>query len=130
MSDDGRREAVVDELRRREPLFHRREFVHSAESFDACVADDFWEVGASGARYDLATVRRGILANLTAAQDACDAEAWQVTEFDVRPLGADTYLATYRLDQAGRLSRRSTLWRRDGERWVVVYHQGTLIERA
>jgi hypothetical protein len=25
------------------------------------------------------------------------------------------------------VSRRSTIWRRDGEDWVIVFHQGTLV---
>ncbi len=41
-------DAILELLTAREPLFHHRELVHSAETFDLEVADDFWEVGASG----------------------------------------------------------------------------------
>lgn len=117
------------ELLAREPLFHRREFIFSAESFDACTAADFWEVGASGACYTRDDVRSTILDRLaTQPQDLMDTQGWQVTDFDVRRLSDDIYLATYQLDQVGRLSRRSTLWRREQGDWVLLYHQGTLIE--
>src|SRR3954469_16634722 len=44
--------AVLDELVAREPLFHRTERGTSRAAFEAMTADDFWELGASGARYD------------------------------------------------------------------------------
>jgi hypothetical protein len=37
---------------------------------------------------------------------------------------------TYRLSQAERVSRRSTVWRRLNGRWQILYHQGTLISPA
>ncbi len=43
----------------------------------------------------------------------------------VRQLGADTWLLTYLLDFAGRVTRRATVWERSAGRWRVVYHQGT-----
>lgn len=52
---------VLAELMAREPLFHHREIVHSAETFDAETADDFWEVGASGQVYSRDDVRSVIL---------------------------------------------------------------------
>ncbi len=33
---------------------------------------------------------------------------------------------TYLLDQAGRISRRSTVWTRTADGWAAHYHQGTL----
>ena len=49
-----------------------------------------------------------------------------VDQFKARPLGNDVWLATYRLIQDERETRRLTVWRREGERWVALYHQGTL----
>ena len=37
---------VLDELRAREPLFHRRELGTTRSHFEAMTTDDFWEVGA------------------------------------------------------------------------------------
>jgi len=42
---------VASQLRAREPLCRSKEFVDSAESFDACVAEEFLEIGASGSVY-------------------------------------------------------------------------------
>jgi hypothetical protein len=47
---------VRDELRAREPLFHRRELGTTRSHFEAMTTEDFWEVGASGRAYSRAYV--------------------------------------------------------------------------
>ncbi len=42
---------VLDELRPREPIFHRPELGVSVEDLERQVAPDLWEMGASGRRY-------------------------------------------------------------------------------
>jgi hypothetical protein len=37
---------------------------------------------------------------------------------------------TYTLHQGARITRRSTIWRRTGEGWKIVYHQGTMVEES
>jgi hypothetical protein len=118
---------VLEQIRAREPLFHRRELVHSAATFDRETSDDFWEVGASGRVHPRDVVRAVVLRRL-AEQDDDDlvSEAWRTEEHRVRPLGEDTYLFTYVLHGQGRVTRRSTVWRHDAERgWHALYHQGT-----
>jgi hypothetical protein len=44
-----------------------------------------------------------------------------------RRLGSNAYAPTYRLHQAGRLTRRPTLRRRDPDGWKVLYHEGPII---
>ncbi len=53
-------------------------------------------------------------------------DAWEVSDFDCRELGAQTYLVTYTLAQGERRSRRATLWERAAGDWRAIYHQGTL----
>ena len=42
---------ILAELSSREPIFHRPEYGTTRADFEKMMADDFWEVGASGARY-------------------------------------------------------------------------------
>jgi len=116
---------VLDELRRREPIFHNLEFGSTTAEFEHSTAPDYWEVGASGRRYS----RDFILRELTRSVPYVDAAAagWQTSEFGLRRLGPDTYLLTYTLDQSGRRTRRSTIWRRSEDGWQILYHQGTII---
>jgi hypothetical protein len=116
---------ILDELRRREPIFHNPEFGSTTVEFERSTAPDYWEVGASGRRYS----RVFILHKLTKSVPYVDAAAagWQTSEFGLRRLGPETYLLTYTLDQAGRRTRRSTIWQRAEEGWRILYHQGTVI---
>ncbi len=100
------------------------EYGATYSDFDRMMAEDFWEVGASGKRYSRALV----LATLAKRLPLSDTEHWVVTDFVCRHISGDTYLVTYRLEQdGGRLSRRSTLWQRAEGDWKALYHQGTLI---
>jgi hypothetical protein len=56
-----------------------------------------------------------------------DESGWRCTEHGLSALSADTYLITYRLAQGDRVSRRSTIWRKQDGRWQILYHQGTLV---
>ena len=88
------------------------------------MAPEYWEIGASGGRYD----RDFILEHLRqhAPVDAA-AAGWTTSNMACRQLGLDTFLMTYELNQAGRLTQRSTIWRWTNGDWQILYHQGTLI---
>ena len=113
--------AVLAELRAREPLVHRTERGTTRAAFEAMTAEDFWEVGASGARYDREFVWSVIEARY--AEGAPD--TWEIGDVRCRHLGGDAFLVTYQLRQGTRLSRRATVWERTAEDWRVIYHQGT-----
>jgi hypothetical protein len=116
---------ILDELRRREPIFHSPAFGTTTADFECSTAPDYWEVGASGRRYS----REFILRELTVSIPFADAAAagWQTEDFGLRRLGPDTYLLTYTLDQAGRRTRRATIWQQSEDGWRILYHQGTII---
>lgn len=115
---------ILNELSRREPIFHTKRFGRSAEEFERATAPEFWEVGASGRRYSrefiLSMRRREALVD-------ADAEGWKATGFGLRRLGPNCYLLTYTLDQNGRLTRRATIWEKAENAWRIVYHQGTVV---
>jgi hypothetical protein len=114
---------VSAELAAREPIFHRPEFGTSRPEFEAMTDADFFEVGASGKKYS-----REFVLDALELRDHSAVEHLVVTDFRCRDVSSDTYLVTYRLEQAPeRLSRRSTLWRRTPSGWKALYHQGTLI---
>jgi len=115
---------VLEELRKREPIFHNPEFGTTTADFDEAMAPHYWEVGASGRRYSREFILRSFEETLpvTAA-----AKGWQTREFGLRRLGPDTYLLTYTLQQKERLTRRCTIWQSTAGRWRIVYHQGTIV---
>jgi hypothetical protein len=117
-------EGALDELRRREPIFHTKEFGMTAAERERVVAPEYWEVGASGRRYSREFILKGLEEKLPV--DAAEA-GWSCSEFGLRRVGPEIYLLTYTLDQAGRITRRSTVWQKTGEGWRILFHQGTIV---
>jgi hypothetical protein len=114
---------VLEELRRRELIFHRPEFSRSRADFERMTSADFREIGASGNRYSCAHVLDVLEQR---APDPAE-HNWITRDFHCRQLGPDTYLLAYALEQGERLGRRSTIWRRRGDGWEIPFHQGTLV---
>jgi len=118
--------AILDELRSREPIFHTPRFARTLDEVEQSVAPEFWEVGASGRRYSRAFILHMLATDPARYVDA-EAAGWSASGFAVRRLGPATYLLTYLLDQAGRRTRRATIWEKAAEGWRILYHQGTPI---
>lgn len=116
---------VLEELRAREPIFHRPEWGSTRADFEAMMAPDFWEVGASGRRYS----REFALAELERRYAGAYQDDLEATDFHCRRLADDVYLLTYTLVQdKRRRTRRSTIWQRHPGGWQIVFHQGTLVQ--
>ncbi|HEX4005372.1 MAG TPA: DUF4440 domain-containing protein [Acidobacteriaceae bacterium] len=116
--------AVMEELRRLEPIFHTAEFGTTGDDFERRMDAEYFEVGASGRRYSREFILRTLAER--APVDAATA-GWRCGEFALRAVGAETYLLTYTLRQGERVTRRSTLWRRGDAGWQILYHQGTVV---
>ncbi|MGA9587197.1 MAG: DUF4440 domain-containing protein [Terracidiphilus sp.] len=115
---------ILEELKQHEPIFHTPKFGTSLDDFERATAPDFWEVGASGRCYS-----REFILKMRSGNELADADSagWKATGFGLRQLGPDCYLLTYTLDQAGRLTRRATIWEKAAEGWRILYHQGTVV---
>ena len=85
----------------------------SAEEARSLIADDFVEFGASGKVWSKAEI--------VAALPEWPASERKLEDFHVRDLGASVCLVTYRIGA----SLRSSIWRHGGERWRIIFHQGT-----
>jgi hypothetical protein len=117
--------AVVEELKRREPVFHRLEPGATRADLETMTDAEFCEVGASGRRYD----REYVLDLLEKRFENPGEDVWEVSDFRCLALSRDTYLVTYTLlQQELRVTRRSSIWRRSEKVWKIVYHQGTVVE--
>jgi hypothetical protein len=117
--------AVLEELRRQEPVFHRLEPGATRADLENMTDAQFCEVGASGRRYD----REYVLDLLEKRFENPGEDIWEVSDLRCLALARDTYLVTYTLlQQQLRVTRRSSVWRRSGGVWRIVYHQGTVVE--
>jgi hypothetical protein len=116
---------VLEELIRREPIFHRPEWGTTRADLEKMTVADFWETGASGRRYS----RKFILDTVEQRSIEPEPEVWETSEFHCRRLGSDVYLLTYTLLQNRvRKTRRATIWHETPSGWKIVYHQGTIVQ--
>ena len=123
LTTDPEHMAVMRELMQREPLFHRSEFGTTRKDFEKMIAPGFWEVGASGRRYS----RQFVLDVLEERYQKPTEAVWEIGDFFCSEIATDNYLVTYTLIQGERVTRRTTIWRRSGEGWQVLFHQGTVV---
>jgi hypothetical protein len=115
---------ILNELKQLEPIFHHPELGTNRSDFENMMADEFWEVGASGRIYN----RQYVLDELEKRYNNPVKDVWETKDFNCMEIAPDNYLLTYTLLQGSRITRRSTIWRRTDERWMIVYHQGTPVK--
>lgn len=84
----------------------------------ALIDEDFREFGSSGVAWD----RASILATMSADPQAPP----EVEDLRAVRLAPDVVLLTYRSRRPGGSTLRSSVWRRRGDRWLIVFHQGTI----
>ena len=116
--------AEEEELRRLEESLLRPEVRSSRKAVEALLDETFVEIGASGRVYDkrqtLAAVSRDAGAEIA------------LSDFSARLLVPGVAQVMYRsvqaqLDGNKRETLRSSIWMKRGERWKIVFHQGTLV---
>ncbi|MCC7522235.1 DUF4440 domain-containing protein [Candidatus Uhrbacteria bacterium] len=95
----------------------------SREKLDALLADDFMEIGSSGAMYKKHDT-------LTHLPNSTDKTEYELFDFDARSLSEElvqTFFKTKRTinDSDVTISNRTSLWKKHGDSWQMVYHQGT-----
>jgi hypothetical protein len=128
LSTESKLREILQELRSREPVFHRPEFGTTRADFEAMTEESFWEVGASGRRYSREHVLHVLEDRHQVASHLALEDTWAATDFACRELGSNTYLLTYTLAQGQRKTRRATVWKRSAAGWKIVFHQGTIVE--
>ena len=115
-------EAIIYDL---ETSLLKPEIRSSSIALDRLLADDFREFGSSGEIYD----KKSILERLPQDSEIAPVE-FSVSDFGVQKLADGLALATFKLDKllsdkSHVISLRASLWRKSGEGWQMVFHQGT-----
>ena len=111
----------IEVLRSLEESLWRAETRFDRVLMESTFASDFYEIGRSGRIHSRQ-------ACLEAARQPIDA-LLPLPNFAVRILSPDVVQVTYsshvRYDGILEEGQRSSIWSRDGERWLLRFHQGT-----
>ena len=114
---------LLEELKHLESLFHAACPNASEEMFEMLVADNFWEIGASGRKYS-----RAFALSVLTSRQLTEQDSWKTSDYHLSQVGETVYLLTYMLHQPNRITRRLTVWERTDNYWKAVYHQGTVVQ--
>ena len=98
----------------------------SPEQLDALLAEEFVEFGARGRAYTKAE----IMAALAEEQSGGGYVRASLHDFKARELSDAAVLVTYRAVRGAEESLRSSIWKKTGVRWRMVFHQGTKATNA
>ncbi|MEQ8176033.1 MAG: nuclear transport factor 2 family protein [Syntrophomonadaceae bacterium] len=97
----------------------------SPQELGELLADDFIEIGSSGRTYDKQDTIEALMTSSLRES--------RISDFELRLITPLIALVTYRLVQENRvngreiekISLRSSIWRAQGSRWQILFHQGT-----
>lgn len=113
----------------REPVFDHPELIGDEASFDAEIASDFHEITASGQCYEREAIKEIVLGRLAGTHANPLVGGYRLEHPDCRELTTGLVQVQYTLHAQGRVTRRSTLYRKT-TRWQAVFHQGTVVVGA
>ncbi len=110
-----------DLLRRLETELWRAETRFDRAYMETIFAEDFYEIGRSGRIHSRETL-------LSVSGNSIEA-VLPLPDFNIRLLTEDVAQVTYNsmvtYDGVVEYGRRSSIWSRAGESWVLRFHQGT-----
>jgi len=101
----------------------RPEVRKSVEKLNDLLADDFLEFGMSGLQYN----KQDIIKLLISSTDT----KYEGLDFAAKELAPDTVLLTYRSSTENlrtgkkQWTLRSSIWKKLGKNWQMIFHQGT-----
>ena len=97
----------------------------SFEQLNNLLADDFKEFGSSGLVYTKQDVLERLPSNTNKV-------VYDVSDFEIKSLSEDIVMANFKTDRIindteKMQSLRTSLWRKEGDKWRMFFHQGTSI---
>jgi hypothetical protein len=115
---------VSDQIRALEERLLEPTVRKSRSALERLLADEFVEFASDGHVYDKDEVISALQLELPLRRSIAD--------FAIQSLSTEIVLATYKVSRADQASGeivrslRSSVWRRAGDGWQLIFHQGTI----
>ena len=93
---------------------------------DRLIADEFFEVGASGSTFGKAELVLSLPDESGIYFEALDVKVNMLSS----TVGLVTYTTARMSGESVQRSRRASIWVKTGEQWQMIYHQGTVVKEA
>lgn len=120
----NKKSEVLELLTGLEIFIHWPKFGSTKEQIENLLDENFWEVGASGNKYE----REFILKVILERAQKNYPENWKNENFQCSQLSENIFLLTYTLYQGDRKTERSSIWEKYESGFKLVYHQGTIVK--
>lgn len=117
---------VLELLSNLEIFIHWPKLGSTKEQIENTLDENFWEVGASGNKYNRELILKVILER---AQKPYPVD-WKNESFKCSQLSQNFYLLTYTMLQGERKTERSSIWKKYESGFKLVYHQGTVVQKT
>ncbi len=88
-------------------------------SIPGIISDSFVEYGSSGRIFTKADYMNSV----DATEEKYD---YEIVDFDIKIIGLNAILATYKSIYKGETVLRSSIWRSKDDVWHLLFHQGTV----
>lgn len=115
---------LTDLIKNLETELLRPEVRKSKKRLDELLADDFYEIGESGKKYN----KQDILNDLPKQAEV----DFTIQNFNAVEISPGIILATYQIEKeiAGNKtsSLRSSFWQNKNGKWQIIFHQGTTLK--
>ncbi len=82
------------------------------------ISDNFMEFGSSGRIF----TKADYMESVEATEERLD---YEIIDFDIKVIGLNAILATYKSIYKGKKVLRSSIWSSKDEVWQLLFHQGT-----
>jgi hypothetical protein len=110
-----------------ERSLHKESTRKSKEKLDELLHDDFEEISASGKVYDKKQTVNALINETPYTLNAAD--------FELSLLSKDIALLKYKTktnfgNNLINTTKRSSLWKNEGSKWKMVFHQGTVVQES
>lgn len=115
------------EIQALEEALHRPEIRRSRAAVEDLLSEGFVEFGSSGAVWN----REEIIDLLVNEDSPADESDLETSDYTLLVISEDAVLLTYRTrrsnpDGSARKVLRSSIWKRVGLQWKMLFHQGTV----
>jgi hypothetical protein len=92
----------------------------SSEKLHSLIDDNFMEFGVSGFIYNKEEVINSLPNEIS--------RDFVIDDLEVALLSENIALVTYKIKESSILSLRSSVWKRSGNLWKLIFHQGTKVQ--
>ena len=120
---------IENYIKKREPIFHHREFTNSRQDILNETTEDYFEISANGCDYSREFVVDYLEKRYKEEPvDEMEKENWQIKNFKIKKIANELYLVNYTLHGQGRVTKRGEIWKGNLKNGLkILYHQGTVV---